>query len=638
MLVKINELSNKNSPYFQLGVRRRGTEILEKHGVLDIVDINRVKYVELEKLLKHVEWEKNFIKEHLIDLDVWKLLGSNSKKDSLRSSGIKKLISLVDLGLIDMVELKYPLISIRDNKYKNIKRFFKKSSLECFLRDYIKLNDAKKLMGKSGFQYTLSIIREKGIPVIQLSEKYDMTFVNKEAVMQLIEDGQNKLTREEVKGQLNIVDLPEYISRNQAKLYLGFTNKKFEQIIKLGLLKVETIESNGKTLYKKSQLVDFKKIQEIWEREFIKDHLIDLEVWERLGSNLPKDTLRSGGIFKLIELADKGYIEFVNLKYPLIFINEKKYENIKRFFTKSSIVNFLCNYIKLEEVMEKLGKSNLIDTNKFLKVNEVEVVKIGFKLELAYVNKFDFECLIEKKSKKITSEEKLQQDLEESEYLNRKQVMAYLNLTNKRIKQFLDTGLLRVEKKVHNNLTLFSKSKVIKLKEQQVKLLSIINEKWYTRNEVLEKYNYDPDAHDVRKTKVPVLVASDVKFLNKRIIYLKSSVEENYKRLQYNQQYYMDVGTIYDNVRHRLQMENFTFPNHLRETEKLWGIYIKSKSSEWNPNTYDDRLQRINIFVNLTKDMITFLTKEIFNCSSKELNIAFFNKKIQLHYQKHLYT
>lgn len=638
MLVKIRELCDKNSPYFQLGVRWKGTEILQKHGVLEIVDINNVKYVEYEKLLKHVAWEKNFFNEYFIDLDVWSKLGSSANKDSLRSSGVKKLISLANQGLIEMVELDYPLVSIRDNKYKNIKRFFKKASLEYFLNDYINLNEAMKIIGKSSPQYTLKILMSKDIEVVKLSEKYDMTFVNKKAVLHLVESGENKLSSVENRKQLNISDMQEYISSNQSRLYLGFTKKKFEQIQNIGILNVETIVENGKNLYKRSHIEDFKKKQEKWEQDFIKKHYIDLEVWGKFGSNSSKDSLRSSGILKLIELANKGKIELVEMKYPLIFIKEKKYENIKRFFKKDSIELFLLNHFKLEDAMLLLGRKNSDNFQKYLKSKGIEIIKLSTKVDLMYVRKFDIHNLMKKRNIVVSSEEKLKKDLEESEFLNRKQVMMYLNITAKRLTQLIEKRLLRVEKKISSNLTLFKKSKVIQLKKQQEILLKLLNEKWFTRNEVIEKFNYDPDMYEIRKTKIPVIVASADRFLNKRVIYLKSSVEENFNRLVYTQQYYTDVGTIYDNIKHRLQMEKFSFFEHLIETEKLWDIYIKSKSNEWNPNSYDDKLQRIGVLVNLTKDMNSILSKEIYNCSSKELNFAFFNKKYPLHFQKHLYS
>ncbi|MFS0824363.1 hypothetical protein [Bacillus sp. 1P02SD] len=637
MLVKINELCNKNSPYYQLGVRWNGIETIEKHGILEIVDINSVKYVELEKLLKHIEWEKKFLKEHLIDLEVWEVLGSSANKDTLRTSGIKRLISMSEQGLIEMVELNYQLLSIRDNKYKNIKRFFRKASVEKFLYDYIKLNEAMNLMEKKDLGYTLKILVSKNIPIVKLSKKYDMTFAKRKDVEQLVRNGENKLSNEEVREKTIHTDLPEFLNKTQVKILLGL-NKKLKLLLELGVMNVETKIINNKVYYNKSQLINFRQKQEAWEKTFLKGHLIDLEVWELFGSKSSRDTLRSNGISKLIELAEQGKFEYVQLNYPLIFNSEKKYENIKRFFRKESVEIFLNTHYKLNQAMEILGRKSSSEFLKFLKSKGIEIIKVTSKLDMMFVSKLDIHQLIENKNERISEEEKLKRDLENAKFLNRKQIMSYLNITTKRLNQMLDKGLIQVEKKISNNLTLYRKERVIKLKEQQEKLLKILQDKWYTRNEVLEKFNYDPDGYDIRKIKIPVLVASHDNYINKRIVYLKSSVKEIYENIKYNQHYYTDVGTIYDNVQHRLQMDNLTFPKSLCETEHLWDIYVKAKSKKWNPHNYDDKMQRINIIVTLTKELSSSLTKEIFNCSSKELNFLFFNKIVSLHLQKYLFS
>lgn len=637
MLVKIRELCDENSPYFQFGIRWNGIEVLEKYGVVEVITKDRVKYVELEKLLKHVEWENKFIKDHLFDLEVWEAFGTSAKKDTLRSSGIKKLISLVDKGFIDMIELDFQLLSTGDRKYKNIKRFFTRASIEKFLSNYIKLNEAMDLMGKSGLQYTLKIITSKNIPVVQLSERYEDTFIKKEEVIRLVENGENLLSSKELRELELNSDLPDYIYITQVKNLLGIKTK-FVKCIELGILKVETKIINNKTYYNKSQIIEFQQKQESWEKKFIEEHLIDLEVWELLGSKSSKNSLRSNGMLKLISLANKGKIEFVELKYPLIFIKEKKYENIKRFFKKDSVDLFLKNHSKLLEVMELTGRKNSDDFQKYLKLKGIEIIKVAPFAELMFISKLDVQKLLEIRDERISQRKKPNKKFETKGYLKRNQVICYLNTTEKRLKQMLDIGLIQAEKNISYSISLYNENKVIKLKEQKENLLKIVQDKWYTSNEVIDKFNFNPDRHDIRKTKIPILIGGTDQYKNSRTLYLKTTVIEVHEKIKFNEQYYTDVGTIYDNVQHRLQMEKINFPKNLSETEYLLDIYIKSKSNEWNPNNYDDKMQRINIFTNLTKELSCSLTKEIFYCSAKELNFLFFNKIVPLHFQKYLYS
>src|SRR5690625_497514 len=141
-LINVNDLWNKNKPYYNLGVRRGGLANLVKYDVVDIIEFSEKRFISLESLLKHIEWEKKFIRDHLIDLEVWNRFGSESQKDSLRSKGITRLIYLADKGLIDFIQLGYPLVSIRDKKYENILRFFKKESIDRFLNEYVKIGRA----------------------------------------------------------------------------------------------------------------------------------------------------------------------------------------------------------------------------------------------------------------------------------------------------------------------------------------------------------------------------------------------------------------------------------------------------------------------------------------------------------------
>src|SRR5690625_7096065 len=66
----------------------------------------------------------------------------------------------------------------------------------------------------------------------------------------------------------------------------------------------------------------------------------------------------------------------VQLDYPLIFIKEKKYENIKRFFKKDSVENFLNKYIKLEEANKLLGHHDLRNTMRYLIEEKVNIVQV----------------------------------------------------------------------------------------------------------------------------------------------------------------------------------------------------------------------------------------------------------------------
>jgi len=631
-LINVNDLWNKNKPYYNLGVRRGGLANLVKYDVVDIIELSEKRFISLESLLKHIEWEKKFIRDHLIDLEVWNRFGSNSQKDSLRSKGITRLIYLADKGLIDFIQLDYPLVSIRDKKYENILRFFKKESIDRFLNEYVKLEDARLMLSRASLSSTINYLREHKVPVIQLFQKHNMTFIKKTEIKQLIKD------KAKLKETNRYFVNENYFNQQQTMDYLGISISKLKNIIKKNILKVNITKSGNMNLYNKSQIIAFKREQLQWEEAFIQNHLIDVEVWEQFGSDSPKDSLRSGGIFKLISLVDDELIEMVQLDYPLIFIKEKKYENIKRFFKKDSVENFLNKYIKLEEANKLLGHHDLRNTMRYLIEEKVNIVQVLQRYNMTFIKKTDIDRMLLKREGKLTQQEKLEIDLSESDYLNRNQIKKILNLTNKRFKQFITKGLLNIVKKRSNNLSLYRKSEVLKLKEIQQKLLKHLDEKWFTRDEILDEYSIDPDRYDIRKIKIPILVASHKRYLNKRVLYSKQSTLEEYERIQYDQLYYNDVGSIFDNIQYRLEMEDFTFSEALSETAKLWEIYLKSKSNEWNPKTYDDKYQRISTMVSVTKIMNEYLKKEIFLYTASELNLLFFNKKVFIHLQIQIYS
>src|SRR5690625_4733558 len=104
-LINVNDLWNKNKPYYNLGVRRGGLANLVKYDVVDSIELSEKRFSRLESVLKQIEWEKKFSRDHLIDLEVWSLFGSNSQKNSLRSKAITRLIYLAYKALIDFIQL-----------------------------------------------------------------------------------------------------------------------------------------------------------------------------------------------------------------------------------------------------------------------------------------------------------------------------------------------------------------------------------------------------------------------------------------------------------------------------------------------------------------------------------------------------
>lgn len=151
----------------------------------------------------------------------------------------------------------------------------------------------------------------------------------------------------------------------------------------------------------------------------------------------------------------------------------------------------------------------------------------------------------------------------------------------------------------------------------------------YTAEEVIE-LGFDPSwkhyLTEFKRINVPHLISNCSKYKGKKILFLKKDIDAQVQKLLFNDNYYMDVGTVWDNINHRLTLKEIKFPEHCNETGELWFIFLKERSSNWSPNTFDGKAGLISACVMATEMIALNLEKEIYEYSSDALNMMFFNE------------
>lgn len=252
---------NENSPppFGYLNIHQSGLALLLKKGILQEYKVNNRSCVDLNKVLKHVEWEKKFVDEHYTDMEVWDLLGHTGSK-SVRKRMFPNLKAVCDQGFIDMVNLDFHLVTMQTNKnYWLITRFFTKKSVKKFLAEYVNYYDAAKIQGIKPTKNAGDFWNEKGFTKVRFSSKYEMTFYNKKQIEDYV--AKRNFTAEE-KLEYALVE-SDYLNATQVKSLLNFRNASYKIALDKELIKIEKREKNGQLCYfEKEKILRLKRTQE----------------------------------------------------------------------------------------------------------------------------------------------------------------------------------------------------------------------------------------------------------------------------------------------------------------------------------------------------------------------------------------
>ncbi|MEC3439828.1 hypothetical protein P9136_24355 [Bacillus cereus] len=422
----------------------------------------------------------------------------------------------------------------------------------------------------------------------------------------------------------------KFVNLNQLSYKITKHGLKF--LVENGIIKVD---------YKDDEIFvcekDIKKHEE-WERKFSNEYFTVRQLWGFLGVKTIEGKKLTNAYYKnLIKLAEKGIIHIRILRYPLITLNDKDYQNVNQFIRKREIIDILHKYVPTSKFLKmvSIGYSYANDiVNKF----NIEKIKFLQGKEMTFYNKKDIESFLKYREKTVG--DKIRLNVSDESLLIKEDVCKMLNLNSFNYKKFINEGILQIQEKIGRNI-FFTKDKVIVLKNQIEKMDKKLRTEYYTRHEVIQEYGMNVDAirEGIEKIEVPLLVRGISRYLYNRCLYLKKDIIKEYNRRSEKINLYLDKRSLSANVLYRLGVEGIEFSERCKETKLLWFEFLNSKSVLYSGQNNASKAARVLEYFSATKFLSQRLTeKEIFMCSSKELNLMFFNKNTGIYIQKPIYV
>ncbi|MCE9757063.1 hypothetical protein [Bacillus cereus] len=421
----------------------------------------------------------------------------------------------------------------------------------------------------------------------------------------------------------------EYI--NVKQLDYKITNQGLKFLVDNNIAK---IKHEGKEIFLCEN--DLKK-HAAWEKRFSKEYFTVKQLWNYLGiENLENKKLTNGYYKNLFLLAKEGIIHVKVLKYPLLTLEDKEYHYVRQYVKKSDIFKILNHYVPTNEFL-RMASIGYKHANYIVNKFNIEKIQFMKKKEFTFYKKEDIESFLKYRNKTVG--EKMRLNVADASMIIKEDICKILNLNSYNYKKFLEEGLLKIHKKVGRNI-FFVKEDVLSLKKRIAKMDNSLRSKYYTRNEIFKEYGINVDAirEDIKTIEVPILVRGISRYLFNKCLYLKQDIIKEYERRNEKLNLYLDRGSIYDNVLYRLEAEGVEFSVHCKETELLWLKFIRSKSTLYGGQNSASKASRVLEYFVATKILAQRLVeKEIFMCSSKELNLMFFNQNSGIHIKKPIY-
>ncbi|EPY7705668.1 hypothetical protein OWO78_01210 [Bacillus pacificus] len=376
---------------------------------------------------------------------------------------------------------------------------------------------------------------------------------------------------------------------------------------------------------------------EAWEMKFSREYFTVKQLWKHLGiKNLENKRLSYVYYKNLNLLAEEGIIHIKTLKYPLLTLDNKEYQHAIQYIKKSEIIKILDEYVSTNEFlrMASIGYSHAIGiVNKF-NIRKIQFIK---KKENTFYKKEDIKAFLKYREKTVG--EKIRLNAADENLIIKQDTCKILNLNSYNYKKFLEEDLLKIHEKAGRNI-FFVKEEVLALKKRIEKIDESLKSKYYTRNEIFKEYGINVDAikEDIKTIEVPLLVRGISRYLFNKCLYLKKDIIKEYERRNERLNIYLDRGSIYDNVLYRLEAEGIEFSDRCKETELLWFEFIRFKSNLYAGRNNASKDSRVLEYFVATKILAERLVeKEIFMCSTKELNLMFFNQNTGMRIKKPIY-
>ncbi|MGG2119852.1 hypothetical protein AB1J99_30140 [Bacillus bombysepticus] len=394
----------------------------------------------------------------------------------------------------------------------------------------------------------------------------------------------------------------------------GFTPKKMKKLVEKRKIPAHIVEEA--VLYDKQDIISY--VKEI--DEFPKKYMTFREFMQEIGYSFSFNGQALN--HKIIKFANTVNIEFYDIgdcriKNTNYFLNR---EDVKTF--KKSFVNIL-DAAKIMNVLPIRAARNL-------KNQGIEIKEINHLYNLMFVKRNDVHT---------------HKKLKEERY----------GYTKKEIKKMLNIGIVSLEEvftfyKVlpNPNTGLFSIQDVEKLKVLQERVYKNIKEKYYTEAEMREELQVSINTLrrygilDTSKIIFPHIARIKEYKKNIQTVYSKKKVRRYLEKKEEND-YILSLkrnlsSSVYDNFYELVHVYRLHFSEKSSYTEKCWFNYVKSKltKSRAHYKTLQKYLQQLiecsKILVGVTKE------KEIFDFSTKELNVGIFNGNVSGEFQKWLYV
>ena len=301
----------------------------------------------------------------------------------------------------------------------------------------------------------------------------------------------------------------------------------------------------------------------------------------------------------------------------------REYDEFARYVVlKKDVLYFKENYISRAEAFPMQSLYARIDSlEKVLKKNNVEIVRIAQKEHLTFYNRNGFISIINADVKK-NSVLKYYETLSIDGLIYKEQLCQKYDIsfdTWRRINEVVNLEEVSINKRGY-----YKEKDVAELLSSIRSGIDELYEKYYSATYL--KNNYDLNRTTIRNNgrfkeiKVPAHYKPLLPYQDKLYFYDKESVDEYLKERAY---YSVIAKNPYDAYKYKITCLEITFPEYLLQTEKFWGDFVRDNLRGKKPNTqYTDRT--VNLFCEVVT-VISNLPKEIFELTTNEINLLFFN-------------
>ncbi|MFC3749286.1 hypothetical protein [Paenibacillus sp. GCM10012306] len=330
----------------------------------------------------------------------------------------------------------------------------------------------------------------------------------------------------------------------------------------------------------------------------------------------------------------KNFMRVIEIREPLygafdrrLFFNRREFEELQR------------DFITLEEAREIKGTPDRTIFSHWLKRRPLlKIFSIGSTGKARYVRRNDLMEAIH--NFKPKTDRKLP-DFNVDGYLMSNQVMELAHLSLKYFKVIVKQNILSPSLK-KGNIKYFKKEDVATLIQRQEYEFQILSQNYYS---FLDIHTLHPDKNrdffnktsSIKKIEIPPYLSWHFRNSGKWL-YKKEDVHNFYMESQIRKSLIFESTITHAPYEFNRQLQVLQIDiDHIPPiTKKLWSEFISDKLQRPGNQSYTIT-SYIRTLVKTTEVLVNFIKKEIYECSSNDINLILTNSQIHRHIREKLY-